>query len=668
MNSTLSRDSEILKPGNYLVATWDCTTLEDVYEDPRGVIAQMGAFLPHGVSVVCAMQPGKEECTRQVIDDSGLFVKIRGELKGKCRSGRELMPLTPTKQGLESFLTFLEKGCRSVRPAYDGILLLSHIQEIIPTLIKSMRKHCLYERFSRTVKGMGDLCTFLAQCHLKRFARGTDAGRVDLAISAVSLSVLGERTTERSSCDRKAKTTYEVLERLLETPPTYSNFFSRFVHPLDSRLIHRLSSFRTPRERVEACLPLRMFVARELAEQQGELIVDGVYAPDEDDTGGSYLSQPQQVSLAVCKLLVSANLDFEQLLKVYRDQGLTGVELKLRSAFLCKMSGQSRAIVDQTVRTTRLIVSFFRQHGDKSFETMMLEAKEEAEKELATARDQKNQGAEMAMMQPSDPDLRQSEYVKMFESFKPVSNHLTRRLSRRSNIMQGKSAEDLKVVVDMLINSLIMAKIDHDRLVSMYLKDRQSFQHRGNFYRDLTCALAGPYRQHGPVELKVNQFVDLIVDYCATNVHHHQPQQQQQSDRQLLSKENLESARVALDMAIHESTRAFSELTNFRTRLLSLSAVKDAVVRRLEPTVAMCGGAPEQAEQLGAHAQKLLALTGFHHVTMRQTFQLSETALSVELQSALEKRSDLLPPGVGAEIIAESVVEYFKGYQSAVSG
>ncbi len=663
--SSLGATAETLKPGNFLLATWDCKTL-GANAQGQGTIVQIGTFLPHGVSVSSAIYPA-EECSDEELKESGHFSQVRG--RWHYRRGYQWTPTVTTTRALEDLLSFLEKGCDSVRPRYDGVVLLSHIQESIPGLLKAVRKQSLYDRFRRTVKGMGDLCSFLAQCHMKRFVALGTGHKMDLGLHAVSGVILGERIGSSASCERKAQTVYDILERLLEAKPGYANFFSRFLHPLESRVIHRLASFRTVREKVDACLPLRIFIAQELAAQQVELIVEGVYAPSQEDED-KYLPQPEQVALAVCRLLVTSELDFEHLLKVYRENGLPDLELTLRTTFLGKMAGQSRAVVDQTIRATRLVVAFFRQHGHKTFETMMREASEEAER-TQRARDRSGQAKQQEYQHtPADPDLRQTEFKKMFESFQPAAQYFRRRLLKKgSNPSPLRSSEDVKVLVDMLINSLIQAQMDHDRLASVYLKDKERYKHRNNLRNYLGLALGDAYRHCGPPELNVNQFIDLIIDYCGNHVFAKQQQSPLDpgSHSQLLSAEALESGRVALDMAIHESTRAFSLLSEFQTRLLSLTAVKLSLVKRLEPTVAICGGTPEQVEQIGEHVQKLVALLGFHHVALRRLYQTSEEALAGELFGALRRRPDLLPPGVGNETIVNCIVEYFKEYQQAIS-
>ena len=44
-------------------------------------------------------------------------------------------------------LDFLEKGIKSKRPAYDGVVMVCHVQERIPVLLKALKRLNLMDRF-----------------------------------------------------------------------------------------------------------------------------------------------------------------------------------------------------------------------------------------------------------------------------------------------------------------------------------------------------------------------------------------------------------------------------------------------------------------------------------------------------------------------------------------
>ena len=56
---------------------------------------------------------------------------------------------------------------------------------------------------------------------------------------------------------------------------------------------------------------------------------------------------------------------------------MADLELTLRTVFLEKMAGQSRAVVDQTIRTTRLVVAYFTSNGHRELEDLLEEARED---------------------------------------------------------------------------------------------------------------------------------------------------------------------------------------------------------------------------------------------------------------------------------------------------
>ena len=100
-----SRDK--LRAGNYLVATWDALTDGHQYD---GVISQIGAYLPHGVSYVKQFVDEKilpENMDRYVVMPGGkVFMTFeRGPI----------IPIATTELGLKEFLDFLERYVRGER-------------------------------------------------------------------------------------------------------------------------------------------------------------------------------------------------------------------------------------------------------------------------------------------------------------------------------------------------------------------------------------------------------------------------------------------------------------------------------------------------------------------------------------------------------------------------
>jgi len=59
------------------------------------------------------------------------------------------------------------------------------------------------------------------------------------------------------------------------------NFFKTYSYPLTSHTMKKLASYRTVREQQEMFRPLERQIAKELDEQQVELLVSGIYAASE---------------------------------------------------------------------------------------------------------------------------------------------------------------------------------------------------------------------------------------------------------------------------------------------------------------------------------------------------------------------------------------------------
>ena len=94
-------------------------------------------------------------------------------------------------------------------------------------------------------------------------------------------------------------------------------------------------------------MALQHFLTDEIAASQVEVVIEGLYLPTTSNIAMS--SKPVQAANGMVRLLVEADLDFERLHEIYNTKGLTELELSLRSAFLNKMSGQPRSVVDQVI-------------------------------------------------------------------------------------------------------------------------------------------------------------------------------------------------------------------------------------------------------------------------------------------------------------------------------
>ena len=90
----------------------------------------------------------------------------------------------------------------------------------------------------------------------------------------------GRKMTPQSPlCEDRAKICQEIVGKLLETAPTFNNFFSAHSNPLTSSRTLKRINFKTQEEREEMFRPLELSIAEQLQQQEGDLTVEGLYAP-----------------------------------------------------------------------------------------------------------------------------------------------------------------------------------------------------------------------------------------------------------------------------------------------------------------------------------------------------------------------------------------------------
>ena len=91
-------------------------------------------------------------------------------------SGSNYVKLTTTsnfnqclseREAVSRFLFFLERSKSRVRPAYDGIILVSHSSDHLAQFIKTFTKYKLYDRLVQSVAGVADLSKFIGHNKLK---------------------------------------------------------------------------------------------------------------------------------------------------------------------------------------------------------------------------------------------------------------------------------------------------------------------------------------------------------------------------------------------------------------------------------------------------------------------------------------------------------------------
>ena len=537
---------------------------------------------------------------------------------------------------------------------------------------------------------------------MKRFT--ANGAKVDLSLSNVHGIVLGEKVSNQRPSDMRAKATIDVLTKLLDGKPTYSNFHSEFVHPLQSKLMKKLCNFKSIRERLNLFLPLQQYISRELNVQHVELITTGVYAPTEDDTS---LTDPQKVATAMCRMLVHAGFNFDELIELYNEKGLAEVELTLRTVFLDKMNGQPRAVVDQTIRATRLVVSFFRTNGHLPLDDL-LERASQMQSVIANSQEgnmQSRDDPRSSMSQSPPPailnvdlpkpttsvklpgiapvpssgpqdtatgnseetDNVQEEYMMKMQEYKELAEFLKRRLLKRVEKMalhvMTESSTEIKIHIDMLLNVLIDAKIKHSNLLDMYAQDKKLYKNRSNFRNGLILSLKNIFEKRGITLIKLHQFIDYLVDYCG-EAHFKATSEAStgespKADSTDESGKALETVRLALDKNISDF-KSSNFMLDFKNRMFSLVAIKLFFVKKLEPIIAACGGNVQQVSLIGEHVQKLIAFLGYNHFRMKQLYDQSDSALVDDVRHKLSRNMSLLPPGMDLDSLLDYLLEYFK--------
>ena len=316
---------ETLRAGNYLLLTWDCESL-------GGSHYQLACQSYHGDRLLLCLVPDTEV---------GLnLAKHHFHCPLVTMSGRPYVRHTNTGQfqqclepgeALVRLLDFLEKSKNRTRPSYDGLVLLSHSLHSLTGLVKSVRKHNLYQRFSQLVSAVGSLTNFL----LKKNVRGvTDSSSLEVCYHAVFQRKMYPL---HPMSDDRARICFEIVGKVLDSPPSFRNLFSACCQPLTSSEVQRMLSFRTREEKLEMFERLEANIRAELERQQRESRAGETFYPGQADSGED---SPALTARQIVQQLVEVGFQFEQLLEIARQRGVGNLELQVRTAFLGQMAGR----------------------------------------------------------------------------------------------------------------------------------------------------------------------------------------------------------------------------------------------------------------------------------------------------------------------------------------
>ena len=166
-------------------------------------------------------------------------------------------------------------------------------------------------------------------------------------LSDVAGRILQKVVSENDWSELKAFTIYEIIHTLFakEGGHNYKNFYSKCVHSMSSSFVNKLLEKRTLQDKLRTCLPLEQYLTKELAASQIEIVLEGLFFPTNSDIART--SEQAQAANGMVRTLIEAGLDFEHLHEIFQLKGLESLELALRTAFVHKLAGQSRHVVDQ---------------------------------------------------------------------------------------------------------------------------------------------------------------------------------------------------------------------------------------------------------------------------------------------------------------------------------
>ena len=315
---------ETLRPGNYLLLTWDTETL-------AGSNYQLGCQSFHGDQVLLCLLPDTEV---------GLnLAKHHPHCPLVIMSGRPYVRHTNTAQfqqclepaeALGRLLDFLERSKNRTRPSYDGLVLLSHNLDHLTDIIKVFRKHNLYQRFSGLVSAVGSLTNLL----LHKNVRGvTDSSSLETCYYSVFQRKM---YPIHPMSDDRARICFDIVGKVLESPPSFRNLFSLCCQPLSSSEIQRKVNFRTREERLEMFEMLEEDIQAQLESQRRESQARETFYPGQTDSE----DKPVVTARQIVQQLVEVGFQFDQLLEIAKLRGIGNLELQVRTAFLGQMAGR----------------------------------------------------------------------------------------------------------------------------------------------------------------------------------------------------------------------------------------------------------------------------------------------------------------------------------------
>lgn len=418
-NTTRFLNQQILRPGKYLLVTWDM-------EAAGGSIYQLGGWSGHGDHVHCMVTPQLEADLQRAKHhpDYPLVVMAGSQFVRHANSGQFLQAVTEG-EAIFRFMRFLETCKNRTRPAYDGVVLVSHNSTNVSMFLKTFKKYKMYVKLSQLVSAIGDI---------NKYLRSVDSSKCDFSFARLYESVLRRPMYPRQPMgDDKTRLCHEILNKLFEGGTNYNNFYKMWCQPLHSASIESLVNLKTVEEKEEMFQHMEESITRQLVKEQIEY--------NHHDPDIRRKDSPAHVSRSIIQLLVASGFQFEQLMLLVQNKGLGVLELELRTGFLKQMSGLSRTLVDRSVMGTRLVVEYFRMYGNMSL-NQITGVRREAESY------QEQQSPHHGQDRP--------EYLTQCRNFTQLEAFLFRKFDRSPELRQAcqlsiKILEDNKFTPDFLI-------------------------------------------------------------------------------------------------------------------------------------------------------------------------------------------------------------------------
>jgi len=475
------QNSEVLRPGNYLLVVYDMITLgAGIKADPY----QIGAISTLGDTFLRCIEPKNQKYEAEVSRELPM-VMFKNKFHLNNRTTGTMEPCHLEEIAFKDFISFLEKCKNRTRPAYDGIVLVSESEESIPLLLKFVKRMNLETWFWRNVVSLGGLSNYVTRAlkqdaRIKRYiARNKDVASIPLGHLYNELFLTKINTTGIFS-DLKANYVYQVLLKALEINPDYSNYFKDYTHPRGSKNIVKLIRPTSYAERLELFTPLRAFVTKTLRAQREDML------DDEDEVAHDQPS-PEESAHQMCNSLIDAGFDFDELLEMANSRGLSNMELNLRTILMQKMAGQSRSVVSSAIQTTKLVVGFFLQNGHKTLEQLL----DEAELIPSTTKYSKP----TSNPECSGKELEEYESLRKFIFGKVFTSNALAEKSIRT-----QSCIDVLLEEDMTL----------ERLRSLYDSLRKD---EVKLHSELKKRIEKTYHRIGPPGLNFTNFVGFMAEF-----------------------------------------------------------------------------------------------------------------------------------------------------------